>query len=333
MCIPSTRKTHFLPLTNRMETKYSSDHIAAAISLQTYTYVYASMAMLWTYDYVRSLQEEWTFLLQSRWTKVKGLYVATRFVPFLLLTMHLYTNFIPNENPDKCKILINVCSVLSQMSGTCSKCISPPFRHAYISKPINPGVFVLRTCALWKYNRFVLIVILTFSLASMIAIASTGYVSTVTVSYKTSTIPGITGCYTSYNLFVPFLLLFIIELGLMSLTLTHAIQSWWMASGRLYIVLVKNNIFYYTCALCSQDMYISSLIFPCSSTMILVSEVLSGVNVIASRYLHYQYHAMFQDYQFIILAILTLRMHLHLWQVDQQVHNMDALVCISLSDV
>lgn len=293
MRIPSTRKTHFLPLTNRMETKYSSDHIAAAISLQTYTYVYASMAMLWTYDYVRSLQEEWTFLLQSRWTKVKGLYVATRFVPFLLLTMHLYTNFIPNENPDKCKILINVCSVLSQMSGTCSEC-----------------VFVLRTCALWKYNRFVLIVILTFSLASMIAIASTGYVSTVTVSYKTSTIPGITGCYTSYNLFVPFLLLFIIELGLMSLTLTHAIQSWWMASGRLYIVLVKNNIFYYTCAL-----------------------FLSGVNVIASRYLHYQYHAMFQDYQFIILAILTLRMHLHLWQVDQQVHNMDALVCISLSDV
>ncbi|KAG2359672.1 hypothetical protein BDR07DRAFT_1611200 [Suillus spraguei] len=302
MRIPSTRKTHFLPLTNRMETKYSSDHIAAAISLQTYTYVYASMAMLWTYDYVRSLQEEWTFLLQSRWTKVKGLYVATRFVPFLLLTVHLYTDFIPNENPDKCKILINVCSVLSQMSGTCSECISPPFRHTYISKPIHPGVFVLRTCALWKYNRFVLIVILTFSLASMIAIASTGYVSTVTVSYKTSTIPGITGCYTSYNLFVPFLLLFIIELGLMSLTLTHAIQSWWMASGRLYTVLVKNNIFYYTCAL-----------------------FLSGVNVIASRYLHYQYHAMFQDYQFIILAILTLRMHLHLWQVDQQIHNMDAL--------
>ncbi|KAG2351949.1 hypothetical protein BDR07DRAFT_1440545, partial [Suillus spraguei] len=133
-------------------------------------------------------------------------------------------------------------------------------------------VFVLRTCALWKYNRFVLIVILTFSLASMIAIASTGYHSHSLSIFtdKTSTIPGITGCYTSYNLFVPFLLLFIIELGLMSLTLTHAIQSWWMASGL---------------------------------------------------------------YQFIILAILTLRMHLHLWQVDQQVHNMDALVCISLSDV
>lgn len=155
-----------------------------------------------------------------------------------------------------------------------------------------------------------LIVILTFSSVAIVAISSTAYVYTITASYETSTIPGITGCCNSDNLFVPFLFLFIFELGLVCLTLTHAIQSWWMASGHLYTVLVKNNIFYYTCAL-----------------------FLSGANVLASRYLHYQYHAIFQDYQFIILAILTLHMHLHLWQVDQQVHNMDALVHISLSYV
>jgi hypothetical protein len=31
-----------------------------------------------------------TFLLQSRWTKVKGLYVVARYVPFLLFAVHLY---------------------------------------------------------------------------------------------------------------------------------------------------------------------------------------------------------------------------------------------------
>ncbi|KAG1850452.1 hypothetical protein F4604DRAFT_78911 [Suillus subluteus] len=62
------------------------------------------MATFWVYDCACSLQEEWTFLLQSRWTKVKGLYIATRCVPFLLLMGHLYMNFIPNENPDVCEL-------------------------------------------------------------------------------------------------------------------------------------------------------------------------------------------------------------------------------------
>jgi hypothetical protein len=65
---------------------------------------------------------KWTFLLQSRWTKVKGLYIVARYIPFLLFTGHLYSastlsihcsgdeltchalvNFIPDENPDVCE--------------------------------------------------------------------------------------------------------------------------------------------------------------------------------------------------------------------------------------
>ncbi|KAG1810883.1 uncharacterized protein BJ212DRAFT_1376498 [Suillus subaureus] len=153
---------------------------------------------------------------------------------------------------------------------------------------------MLRTCALWKHNRFVLVFILGFFPVAIIACTSTALASLVTTSYVTSAIPGITGCYNTDNFFVPFLLFFILELGLMSLILIHAIRSWRMARGRLYAVLVKNNIFIMH-AVC--------------------------------------YHVMFQDLQFIILAILALRMHLHFWQIDQQPHNMDAFVCISLSDM
>ncbi|KAG2127017.1 hypothetical protein BD769DRAFT_1460724 [Suillus cothurnatus] len=252
------------------------------------------MATFWVYDYACSLEEEWTFLLQSRWTKVKGLYIATRFFLFLLLIGHLYVNFIPNGNPDKCKILVNVCSVFNQLSASCSECF-----------------FMLRTYALWKHNRFVHVAILVFFPVAIIACIGTSLASTISASYITSSaIPGITGCYNSDNLFVPFLLFFIFELGLMSLTLVHAIQSWRMGSGRLHAVLVKNNIFYYACGL-----------------------LLSAVNVLASQYLHYQYHAIFQDFQFIVLAILALRMHLHLWQIDQQTRNMDTLLCMSVSNM
>ncbi|KAG2054134.1 hypothetical protein BDR06DRAFT_429532 [Suillus hirtellus] len=276
-----------------METNYSSEDIAAAMSLQIYAHVYTSMATLWIYEYACSLQEEWTFLLQSRWTKVKGLYIATRFVPFLLSIVHLYVNFIPNENPAKCKVLNTVCSVLGQ-----------------ISVGFSEFFFVLRTYALWRHNRFVHVFILAFTPVAIIACVGTTYASIVTASYEASAIPGTTGCYSNSNLFVSFLLFFIFELGLMCLTLLHAIQSWRMTNGRLYTILVKSNIFYYSCSM-----------------------FLSAVNVFTSRYLHYQYHVIFQDYQSIVLAILALRMHLHIWQIDQQSHNIDALVWTSLSDI
>jgi len=66
-----------------------------------------------------SYYSKWTFLLQSRWTKVKGLYIITRHAPFLLLLTVIYgvfsssthftgneltycasVCFTPNENPD-----------------------------------------------------------------------------------------------------------------------------------------------------------------------------------------------------------------------------------------
>ncbi|KAG0696912.1 hypothetical protein DFH29DRAFT_948905, partial [Suillus ampliporus] len=87
-----------------------------------------SAATFWTYDYVCSLHQELTFLLRSRWTKVKGLYIATRYTPFLLFTGHLYLNFIPNDDPNKCQTLNNICSCF----------------------------FIIRTYALWNNNKIVL---------------------------------------------------------------------------------------------------------------------------------------------------------------------------------
>jgi hypothetical protein len=69
---------------------------------------------------------KWTFLLQSRWTRVKGLYIVTRILPVFLFIGHLYStfgfstdcfvdkltchtsvNFIPNENPEVCELAVD----------------------------------------------------------------------------------------------------------------------------------------------------------------------------------------------------------------------------------
>ncbi|KAG2746817.1 hypothetical protein P692DRAFT_20738765 [Suillus brevipes Sb2] len=279
-----------------MQAEYSTDNVAETRSLQVYTYLYTSMATFWIYDYACSLHLEWTFLLRSRWSKVKGLYIIARYVPFLLLAGHLYMNFIPNENSDKCQLLNNICSCFSLISVFCSECF-----------------FVLRTYALWNNNKIVLVTIMTTFIAVVVSSITFAFATTATAPWTTSTIPGITGCFQSsavIQLFIPFLLLIGLEFGLMSLTLIRAIQSWRSTNSHIYAVLVKHNIFYYACGL-----------------------FFSAVNVLTLLLFQYGYQAMFQDFQFIVLAILATRMHLHLWHTDQLAHGSSALVFIPLSDV
>ncbi|KAG1809139.1 uncharacterized protein BJ212DRAFT_618852 [Suillus subaureus] len=82
-------ETQLFPL-KQIQMEYSAGNATAARSLQLFVYLYTSMATFWTYDYICSLHEEWTFLLRSHWTKVKALYIIARYVPFVITTMNLY---------------------------------------------------------------------------------------------------------------------------------------------------------------------------------------------------------------------------------------------------
>ncbi|KAG2123066.1 hypothetical protein DEU56DRAFT_64879 [Suillus clintonianus] len=288
---PQTQKPIFY-LSN-MQTQYSADDIAAASSLQISSYIFTSMATFWTYDYVCSLGDEWTFLYRSRWTKVKVLYILTRFVPFFLLIGHLYLNFSSDEEHNNCQMLNYICVCFAVISAVCSE-----------------SIFVLRTYALWNNNKIVLAAMLSTFLVLAVGIVSVCFAANATSPAKVSAIPGITGCYQtsgSVELYVPFLLLFVLELGLLSLTLVRAVQSWRTANGPLYTILVKHNIFYYACGL-----------------------FFSAVNVFTSLLLPYAYNHAFQDFQLIILAILATRMHLYLWNFDWHLHTTGALVLISV---
>ncbi|KAG1833266.1 hypothetical protein DFJ58DRAFT_228353 [Suillus subalutaceus] len=277
--------------------EYSADDLAAARNLQIFVYLYTSMATFWTYDYICSLHEEWTFLLRSRWTKVKALYITARYVPFLIATVNLYLAMDPNDNANKCQILMNIITSLSLISLTCSECF-----------------FVLRTYALWNKNRIILVVMLSTLFAVIASSFIIGFTATVTSHSTDNTIPGCRRNSGSFSFFVPFILLFVFQLVLVSLTLVCVIQSWRSAKGPLYAILVKHNIFYYTCGL-----------------------LLSTVNVLApvlvlplSEFLSYFLPEAFEVF---ILAILATRMHLHLWHMDQHVNDSDNVVWISMSDM
>ncbi|KAG2110024.1 hypothetical protein BD769DRAFT_95945 [Suillus cothurnatus] len=274
--------------------EYSAADVTAARSLQIFVYLYTSMATLWTYDYVCSLHEEWTYLLRSRWNKVKALYITARYVPFLINIVHLYLVATPNESADKCQISIDIATSLNLLSLTCSECF-----------------FVLRTYALWKKNRILLVAMLSTLLAITVSSFIIGFTPVVTSYSTASAIPGCHQSSGSFSLIMPFIPLFVFQLVLITLTLVRAVQTWRSAKGPLYAILVKHNIFYYACGL-----------------------LLSAVNVLEPELLgHSVSHFLPEAFQVFILAILATRMHLHLWHIDQHVDGSNIVVCIPMSNM
>ncbi|KAG2114281.1 uncharacterized protein F5147DRAFT_786824 [Suillus discolor] len=245
---------------------------------------------------------------------MKGLYIVTRYLPFIFLATDLSMDFIPNENSGKCRVLENTQLGL----GTVLVIVSETF-------------FILRTYVLWNENMILLVAILsTFchppALSSPLASPQHVLVLTFSLAFHddsnilfpftdaTSAIPGITGCYRNsagFQYFIAFLLLSVFELGLMVLTLIRAIQNWRMNPSRLYVALVNHNISYYACGF-----------------------LLSATNIFASLLLQDSYQTFFFNFQFIMLAILATRMHLHLWQVNQHPHGSTSnLVHVPMSDI
>ncbi|KAG1737979.1 hypothetical protein EDB19DRAFT_919560 [Suillus lakei] len=174
--------------------------------------------------------------------------------------------------------------------------------------------FVLRTYALWNSNKILLVFMLSALVATVGACSGVRFTNIATSQITTSVIPGIPGCYlslSSIRFSIPFILLFVFQLGLISLTLIRVIQSWRTAKGRLHAILVKHNIFYYACGL-----------------------LLSAGNIIVPILLaDPAYYSLLDDIEVCILAILATRMHLHLWHIDRHMHDTDALIWISMSDM
>ncbi|KAG2139596.1 uncharacterized protein EDB93DRAFT_698475 [Suillus bovinus] len=269
-----------------MEPSEADDHVQVAVawSLHYLACIRMVQVTFWTYDYICLLDEEWTYLLQSCWTRVKALYIIARYGPIFSLILTLYLSFAPNEDLNKCRTLIEVYSCFGMISLACSE-----------------WIFALRTCALWNNNRIVLVTIL--ATLFVVAATSTGLRFTaISSSYvMTSAIPGITGCYTGSGdiwYFVSLVPLLVFQLGLVSLSLIHAVQNCRTDKGNLYVIMVKHNIFYYACGVFL------------SATNILVPMLFSDAS-----------HRSFEDLEVSILAILATRMHLHFWHSDQRMRS------------
>ncbi|KAG1829870.1 hypothetical protein EV424DRAFT_1535581 [Suillus variegatus] len=271
------------------------------------------MTTLWIYDYACSFHEELTFLLRSRWTKVKGLYVIARYLPFLILVTYQYRVGLTPNDPNKCRMVNNIIYFSSYRSLVPNACLLS-LRYTRAPYLIHSVLFLLRTYALWNNNGIVLAAMLSaffvVAVASIIVDVVTVEVSHVAIN----TMQGTRSCYqtpSGVQAGTMFVLLFGFQLGIAFLTIIRAVQRWRAVNCPLYDVLVKHNIFYYTCGL------------PLSTISVLTQMLLPKT----------AYPLVCKVFEFYFLAILATRMHLFLWQSDRQTRGSDTLVHIPMSDV
>ncbi|KAG2058347.1 hypothetical protein BDR06DRAFT_968803 [Suillus hirtellus] len=133
-------------------------NLSTIIQSQNLTgFALASLVASWVYDCFLILDQEVSLIHRPRWSKGTILYITTRYMPALMLSVHLCTNqdtevnYLPNENIVTCRIL------QSMWYCTAALCITGA-----------EGIFILRTYALWGQNKFILGLMLSTALSLII---------------------------------------------------------------------------------------------------------------------------------------------------------------------
>ncbi|KAG1890526.1 uncharacterized protein F5891DRAFT_120823 [Suillus fuscotomentosus] len=124
-------------------------HLSTMLQFQNYSF--ASLVASWVYDCFLILDQEVSLIHRPRWSKGSILYIVTRYMPALMLSVHLCMNYLPNENFVTCKLLQSMwyCTAALCMTGA-------------------EGIFILRTYALWGQKKSIMGLMLSTALSLII---------------------------------------------------------------------------------------------------------------------------------------------------------------------
>lgn len=208
---------------------------------------------------------------RPRWSKGTILYIVTRYMPALMLSVHLCMNYLPNENIVTCKILQSMwyCTAALCMAGA-------------------EGIFILRTYALWGQNKFILGLMLSTGLSLIILNMVIALKVWKQSKPYLSDIGG--GCYSlsrntkaAYN----WSLMAAFEFEIIVLTMIRVYLAYRERGCLLLNILLQHNFFYFGTGL-----------------------TLSVLNLLAIEWLPFNSSNMFVTFQIVVHTILVTRMHL-----------------------
>ncbi|KAG1778063.1 hypothetical protein EV702DRAFT_1097115 [Suillus placidus] len=208
--------------------------IDLSTSLRFQNYFFVSLAVFWVYDCFLTLDQEVSLIHCPPWKKGSVLYVMARYLPAFLLCVHIYMNYLQNENFVTCKSLLSISYCAAAFCIACAE-----------------GIFVLRTYALWGNKKS----ILGLMLSTVLCLAILDVVMTTAISSQLELeLSGWgDGCYSlSHDKMAaaPWSLLVAFELEILVLTIIRVYWAYRERGCALINILLQHNIFYFGIGLC-----------------------------------------------------------------------------------
>ncbi|KAH7929204.1 hypothetical protein BV22DRAFT_1029838 [Leucogyrophana mollusca] len=273
-----------------------SDLKSAGVDKELMKYLGAIAVTILIYDYVLTLDLELRFVWSGPWSAMKGLYLFTKYLPFIDVTlMVIYRDLLPEPSDAACHFVIS-----------CSSYMYP------IGVSVAEIIIMVRTWAIWGRGRRLAITFTVVGVASFTSVTyfiamyvkSLAFVSVV----RDSVLSGCIATSTKNDiLLMPWSLFLGIESLLLLMMMVHAYpvvkQNREITMTALYRVLLRDGIAYYVVLFALS---VVNLGFIAGSTS---TEVFSTSFIIPTRVLH---------------AVFATRIVLHLRETGSEVGEGDA---------
>ncbi|KAH7925538.1 hypothetical protein BV22DRAFT_1128953 [Leucogyrophana mollusca] len=264
-----------------MSALYNPVDVSLAEGLQTVDFVFVALATISVFDYAINLDDEVMFILNSRWTSAKVVYIICRYTPFLIWGVQGPLILETNMDPSVC---------LPLFAGTTGLTMIILCGSEYI--------FLLRTYALWACSRRVQVVLLASFVVILVPIVTVlaKYQTTVTTSKPPlSIMPGCNLQSHNQTFLAAYALLVLFELEVFILSVYRVLKYYRDSRSQLLKILARHSIFYFACAL-----------------------ALGLMNICAVFFLPNYFSGFFGVFQAIAQGLLVTKMQFYLWKADQE---------------
>jgi len=266
-----------------MQTKLVSGPalLKAEKSSLVYSYINASIATFWIYDYIITLDDEITFYRECKRYRIKTLYIAARIFPFLLIASLLFDEFSADTSQNCLYGMIYAYTICDALTGLSAD-----------------ALFSVRVYAMWNRSRRVLALLIASSIILLITTFTTVFVNDRDITYVAPATSAVVGCsdWKGDNLpVVPYVVWTAFQLVLVILTLVRALKVQRETGSKLLQMLIQHNVFYFASACC----------FASGNAILIPVELFDG-----RRYL--------TGLMMAIQATLSTRMHRSLWMENHR---------------
>ncbi|KAH7905742.1 hypothetical protein BJ138DRAFT_727169 [Hygrophoropsis aurantiaca] len=242
-----------------------------------------SAVALYLFDYALNLDVEVAYILTSKLSITKCLYLACRYLPIVLAGVQWPANFAPNINIDDCVVLFSIDIWLTGSILSCSE-----------------GIFLCRAYALWGCSKRILMILLSsFMITAILVIVIMGnFQASMTVSHLLVEPPApIAGnCLADSPdraYFMTYVLMLLFEAEIFIFTAYRVHVHYRHQKGYLMMIMAQHGIFYFIVAL-----------------------LFSVTNVLVVFLLPTYYSGTFGVLQTLSQALVVTRMQLQLWTAD-----------------